>query len=291
MLQTNIYRLFIDTSVHQEPFSALFENNTLVWTSVSSKEDKLLESWEFLEMTYRNVTNYVHRQGKKKFVDYLHFGLGPGSFVGVRAGLSFVQALHCSGHCELSFFSSLDLLFVLDEGKKRMNQQQWAVRDARSGGVYLQRLQDDTALDNAQLSPWPTPEKVTIDVFAKLWLASLRAKSTLTLLCCSSKDRQIIGNRLLESKLLPERAMCLWFEDHEKFPKINLAQRCLNLNLYSTLEARPQIPGSESEEICSFPFGVDDDRFLNPPVIEPLYLQSQSHYRQLAGKPPSLGVG
>lgn len=263
-METGSFTLYIDTSIHKKSFAVLFFKDELVWRSASTGTE---DTWEFLETVYRQSKKKIEAAGQRGFCDAIYLGLGPGSFVGIREGLSFVQALHCSSGSALYFFSSLELLFSSSQ------KNQVAFRDARSGGVYLQKKEKGDSI---------SPERVSLEDFACLW----KSRQKDFLWCALDEDIQKIGERFEQTGLLQQKQLDAWYS-RQPFSQIDPVAALSHLQLVTKIPPR--------EEGALFPKSSGDADFLEDglssvsdsvtdivsgSLIEPFYLQPKSHYKE-----------
>lgn len=244
------FRLFIDTSIHQRPFAALFHRDKLLWQSKAHENEE--NTWDFLEATYQSVKKELSQNGEEGFCEKLHLGLGPGSFVGIRQGLSFAQALLCSSGCSLSFFSSLELLF------SSSCRDQIVFRDARSGGVYLQRKKRGVV---------SAPCRVSLEEVADLWKKTLEVEKdqkNTVFWGSSQQEREKLAQRFEEASLLDENLLAQW-RNGTHFCTADPVNSCMHLNLISEIES---VAGDKSISFLE-----------TAQCPEPYYLQPTSHYR------------
>ena len=118
--------LFVDTT-NSYIILALFNDRLIAQTIVETNKNQseiffnVLDSFLVENNTaINNIENY-------------YFAAGPGSFTGIRVGLSFAKALLCSGKKNVFTISSLDMLFDNYHNSK-------AIIDARGDKYYLKEI-------------------------------------------------------------------------------------------------------------------------------------------------------
>lgn len=120
--------LFVDTSSKYLIFS-LFDNTVkamkIIETNKNQSELFINELDDFL--TSNDIT--------LKEIDMFFFAQGPGSFTGIRVGLSFAKALRVSGYSNVYTIDSLDYLF------DNYNNDE-AIIDARSNRYFYKEIKD-----------------------------------------------------------------------------------------------------------------------------------------------------
>ncbi|MDR3215242.1 MAG: tRNA (adenosine(37)-N6)-threonylcarbamoyltransferase complex dimerization subunit type 1 TsaB [Bacilli bacterium] len=121
--------LFVDTSNNY--FIALIFNNKQIIDSI-----RMPSYQNQSELFYSILPAFFKKNGiKVTDFDNYYFASGPGSFTGIRMGLSFAKALCCSNIKNIFMINSLDILFDNYDDSK-------ALIDARGGKYYVKVIDD-----------------------------------------------------------------------------------------------------------------------------------------------------
>ncbi|MEG0364901.1 MAG: tRNA (adenosine(37)-N6)-threonylcarbamoyltransferase complex dimerization subunit type 1 TsaB [Erysipelotrichales bacterium] len=149
--------LFIDTTSSYIILS-LFDNDVKDSNIMETNRNQSEVFMEVLDTFL--IKNNVHLNEIKHF----YFACGPGSFTGIRVGLTFMKGLLVSGYTNINTIPSLYLLF---DNFKDSN----SIIDARGGKYYTQQVKDGTMqeaklieCDNIDSSKYCTYDKELINI-------------------------------------------------------------------------------------------------------------------------------
>lgn len=125
--------LFIDTTSNYIIFS-LFDENVIASKIIETKQNQseifIDEFSLFLNENSLKITDIIN----------FFFARGPGSFTGVRVGLTFAKGLKVSGYKNIYTLSSIEILFD-------QYQNNSATIDARGNKYYYQEIKDGVFLE------------------------------------------------------------------------------------------------------------------------------------------------
>lgn len=121
--------IFIDTSNSYIIFAVFNDNKVVISKEIPTNRNQA----EIFIDEYDKFLN--ENKLKTSDFDSFYFGAGPGSFTGIRVGLSFAKALQVSGYENIYTINSLYLLVDNYQSAK-------ALIDARGNKSYYLELQD-----------------------------------------------------------------------------------------------------------------------------------------------------
>jgi len=126
--------LFTDTSNKYIIFS-LFNDEKIIDYFVKETDRNQSEIFVDELNIFLNKNNV-----ELKTISNFYFANGPGSFTGIRVGLTFAKALISSGYKNVYTINSLEVLFDNYENSK-------AIIDARGNKYYFQEVKDNIFLE------------------------------------------------------------------------------------------------------------------------------------------------
>ncbi|MDF9867188.1 tRNA threonylcarbamoyladenosine biosynthesis protein TsaB [Bacilli bacterium PM5-3] len=121
--------LFIDTSNNYIIFSLFSNDSVMDYTCIETNRNQS-------EIFIDELNNFLLKNNYKlEQIDNFFFAQGPGSFTGIRVGLTVAKALKVSGCNNVYVLSSLEILFNQYNDCK-------AIIDARGNKYYYQKVKD-----------------------------------------------------------------------------------------------------------------------------------------------------
>lgn len=308
-----ICALYLDTSTPLSYAALFFDQKELFSLSNEDQDfdrnlDSDLHSPKISSRKKHDTWGFLHRVYEKALthapapLTHLHLGLGPGSYTGLRVALSFAYALYCSSSLELCFFASLEL-FLRDQQAQAWGRSMAergsparliALRDARSGGIYLQELCFDPAIESKGASQPRLLEPVRLLVgelvayLEKLTKAGVSFRLALgdeeaprieeRLGGEGGRDRRFFAQALFLGPAIKRAAIK---GDHSgSSAKRSTLETSFFAQSCAQLTTRASLPPRAQEERLLFPSGARDEAFFAFQGVEPLYLQPQDHYQQ-----------